>query len=108
MLDDLLVKSAVAAEVLAKNVGEHLHRKYPGHLWAVNVAGGVVTVQNLYLSGRWGFRIMESEIDPDYKIITRAGGEILERYRLSRGAMREDEVENLARNLRWEAIGETS
>ena len=103
---DLLVKSRAAAEILAKNVGEHLHRKYPGHLWAVNVEGGVVNVRNLYLSGMWGFRILESEIDPDFKIITRAGGEILERYHLARGKADADAINSLERNLRGEATHE--
>jgi hypothetical protein len=100
---DLLIKSRASAEILAKNVGEHLHRHYPGHLWAVNVGGGVVTVQNLSLSGKWGFRIFENEIDPDYKCVMRAGGELLERFNLRRGAAR-DEVSLLRRNLRGEAV----
>lgn len=105
---DLLIKSKVAAELLAKRVGEHLHAKYPGYLWAVNVGGGVVTVQNLHLSGKWGFRVFERDITPDMREITAAGGELLERYNLRRAGIDRDAVASLERNLRGDALGDTS
>lgn len=95
-------------EVIAKNVAEHLHKHYPGHLWAVNVEGGVVNVHNLFLSGTWGFRIFISDIDVDYKVVTRAGGELLERYNVARKAMNPDEIAALKRNLRGEVIHDAS
>ena len=70
---------------LAKNVAEHLEKKYPGWLWAVHVMDGVVGVKSMRLSGNWGFILHEDKIDKNYKVVTNAGGEILERFRQQRG-----------------------
>jgi hypothetical protein len=70
---------------LAKNVAEHLEKKYPGWLWAVHVMDGVVGVKSMRLSGNWGFILHEDKIDKNYKSVTNAGGEILERYNQQRG-----------------------
>ncbi|MGH8472861.1 MAG: hypothetical protein ACREVJ_10505 [Gammaproteobacteria bacterium] len=85
---------------LAKRVAESLHRHYPGHLWGVraDAAGGMVTVLNMRLSGRWGFMLKmrdlayEDEIEREAR---EAGGELLERYGLSRGPFRADEYQQL-------------
>ena len=65
-------------------VGEVLHVAYPGHLWRVEAQQGVVTVHNLLLSGKWGFRLRIVDLDTMGKIVIRAGGELLERYNMSR------------------------
>lgn len=76
--------------VLAKNAADTLHQHYPGHLWAVCVdqPARMLDVRNLALSGAWGFRIslpaMYSAKWLTRKVM-RAGGELLERYRVSRG-----------------------
>lgn len=79
--------------VMAKQMAEKLHQHYPGHLWAVQVQGvkGIADVRNLMLSGSWGFRLKLPDIysgsDFDRQIV-RAGGELLERYRIRRAGMR--------------------
>jgi len=80
-------------QTLAQNIAAVLYKKYPGHLWAVNVDGhnGVAQIMNLALSGRWGFMIKIREIDTEYKSIMRAGGELLERYKLKRCRLDHDE-----------------
>ena len=70
---------------LAKNISEKLEEKYPGWLWAVHVMDGVVGVKSMRLSGNWGFILHEEKIDKNYKVVTNAGGEILERFRQQRG-----------------------
>lgn len=88
---------------LAKRLAGHLTKHYPGHPWAVNVDSrqGIATVQNMRLSGRWGFMLKlrdlayEDEIAREAK---QAGGELLERYRLSRGRFRANEYETLPTN----------
>lgn len=82
----------------AKLIAEKLHQHYPGHLWAVQIEQGLANIYNLALSGRWGFTVHLRKIDADYKTIVRAGGELLERYRLSRGKLNIDEFDGLARN----------
>ena len=89
---DLDTQNMTPAELaLGKQVAEALHDHYPGHLWAVNVERGLVTVMNLALSGRWGFVLHQAKVqgDPDMKEVMRAGGELLERYNVARGAATE-------------------
>jgi hypothetical protein len=57
---------------LAKNIAEHLEKKYPGWLWAVHVMDGVAVVKSMRLSGNWGFVLHEDKIDNDYLSVTRA------------------------------------
>lgn len=74
---------------MAKHMADLLHTHYPGHLWAVTCDGdkGIATVRNLALSGAWGYVLKlpliysASEWD---KRVMRAGGEILERFRIAR------------------------
>lgn len=92
--------ATVADYDTAKRIAETLNTAYPGHLWGVSASRetGIATVFNLRLSGRWGFIIKLSEIlhDPSMKRVKQAGGEILERYRISRGALNQDQIDDLA------------
>lgn len=97
-LDGVLVESPniTANELfIAKRAAEHLHKHYPGHIWAVNVEGSMLDVRNLMLSGNWGFRLsipsMYSSSDWDKQVL-RAGGEILERYRQRRAQIDEGAI----------------
>jgi hypothetical protein len=78
----------------AKNTAEMLEKKYPGWLWAVHTMDGVVVVKSMRLSGNWGFVLHEDKIDNDYKAVVRAGGEMLERFRMARGKFHEDKYLN--------------
>lgn len=97
--------------IMSKEMAEALHAAYPGHLWAVQVQGkqGVADVRNLMLSGNWGFRIKlpEQYSASDFKKqVVRAGGEILERYRLRRGAADHDAIAALGIDRRGDVIGD--
>lgn len=75
--------------VMARTLAEKLHQHYPGHLWGVNVEGktGLITIRNLYLSGNWGYVLKLGAVfsmsDLERNAV-RAGGEILERFRMQR------------------------
>jgi len=92
----------------AKNVAEHLEKKYPGWLWAVNTMDGVVTVKSMLLSGNWGFVLHEDKIDNDYRAVTLAGGEILERYRQHRGGFNTDRYAELTMDRKGQLDGDRS
>jgi hypothetical protein len=83
--------------MLAKRMAEVLHTHYPDHLWAVTCEGaqGIASVRNLRLSGNWGFvlKIKDFQDDPALKPVIRAGGELLERYRISRGRFKAQEFD---------------
>ncbi len=87
--------------VMAKQMADDLHTAYPGHLWGVAVDGkiGFADVRNLGLSGNWGFRIRLDFVysaSQTKKKVLMAGGELLERYRLSRGRLDADEYGSLS------------
>lgn len=103
VLDPKKLNMSAASLTLAKNVADTLNKHYPGHLWGVNVdeKGGVVQVFNLALSGRWGFVIKITDLAgaDDLRKVMRAGGEILERYRLHRGARRDGQIHDVKRDI---------
>jgi len=100
------IKKEAWLVTLCKNVAETLHKHYPGHAWAVRVYDehqGVLAIQNLALSGQWGFMMKLDDIDPDMKFVMRAGGDLLERYNLSRGRLRMDEMADVDYGLTGDA-----
>ena len=89
------LKFIAADHTTAKNVAEHLEKKYHGWLWAVHVMDGLIAVKSMRLSGNWGFVLHEDKIDNDYKAVTNAGGEILERYRQSTNGFNQTKYNDL-------------
>lgn len=84
--------------LLAKHSADALDRAYPGHLWAVDVNGGVLNIRNLLLSPVMGWRIRVPSVYSASELQTRvlrAGGEILERFGLARGRLNEAQYAGL-------------
>jgi hypothetical protein len=99
--------------VLSKEIADTLHAHYPGHLWGVTVQGvhGVADIRNLMLDARYGYRlkiVKEYSASNLKRRVILAGGEILERYKLDRGAYREDQVELIAHDRFGRAVGDIS
>lgn len=99
--DGASMQQDLADITLAKRMSEVLQRHYPGHSWGVNVdsAGGVATIKNFRLSGNWGFllKLRDAASASEYdREVMLAAGELLERYRLSRGRFVRSELESLA------------
>lgn len=110
---DLTSDPAVAANemVIAKDMADILHNAYPRHIWAVNVdrAGGVAHVRNLALSGQWGFVIKLPDVYSASEMkrqVLQAGGEILERYRVKRGALDWDRIDELQTDVAGNPIAD--
>lgn len=95
----------------SKMIAEKLHEHYPGHLWAVRAnsakLGGVVEIKNMAITNVEGYLLLLSEVyaDPSMKCIVRAGGELLERAGLKRGAADMEEIFSKPRDLRNNMIG---
>jgi len=71
---------------VARSVFALLQRHYGGHLWFVDCSvqrGGVAISIPILLGGNWVYFIKLADLTPGE--VVRAGGEILERYRLPRG-----------------------
>ena len=86
--------------VMAKDMADALHTAYPGHLWAVNVNGdkGLADIYNLALSGDRAYRMHLNTIysaSEFKKDVLRAGGEILERFRVARARFNLDHYSTL-------------
>jgi len=80
---------------LGKKLLAHILQSYPGYQWVIEVRDTIITVMNETLDSNWGFRLKEKVLDNDGKVIVRFCGELLERYRLKRGAMEFDAVNAL-------------
>lgn len=87
--------------VTARNIAEKLHKHYPGHLWAVTCEGkrGIATIRNLMLSTDRPYVLHLKTIygDPHLKSVLRAGGHILEAYKLPRGKLDNERIDALPR-----------
>lgn len=81
---------------ICRDIGETLHAHYPGHMWAIDVTGGMVNVKDLFISSMYGIRLNLSDVQHDYghrvKEAIRAGGEILERAHLPRSGLTGEKV----------------
>jgi hypothetical protein len=73
-------------------VGQEMEKLYPGWRWWIEcrIKTGLVAVRNLDLDGDYGCYIPILNIlhNPDSKMLMRAGGEILERYKQDRAKRR--------------------
>lgn len=97
-------------QLRAKRLCEVLEKHYPGYVWMafVDSRNGIANFWTPTTSGTHGYTLKLAEWDSNDKAIIKGGGEILERFRLVRGRMQEDQVMNLKRNLRGDAIGDFS
>lgn len=95
-------------EILAKDCGEILEKKYPGWWWCINPdeVGGIMYIYALRLSGEWGYTIKIADIqdDPKRAEALMAGGEILERYSLPRGPYKRELLLTKMKDLRGNFI----
>jgi hypothetical protein len=97
---DETAHSSAFDHTLAKDMAEALLAAYPGHLWAVSADSttGMCDIRDLLLSGEYGYRLKIPNIysASAFKAdVVRAGGEILERFSLSRGRFDEGQYSGL-------------
>lgn len=74
----------VSDYLMAKNCGEVLERHYPGWSWRVGCGKGVIRIHSPELDMQYGMLLHEDKVDAKYRLVIRAGGELLERYRMPR------------------------
>jgi hypothetical protein len=99
--------------LMAKTMADALVAQYPPpHLWAVSADSrtGLCIVRNLLLSGNMGFVIKMPAIysASAFKAdVVRAGGELLERYRLRAGRFDEQQYADLKTDFKGEFTFDT-
>jgi len=74
---------------LARAIGERLNHWYPGHPWYVETshAGGIAKISIPMVMGAvncYVLHINDLKSDPSFGSVMKAGGEILERYKMPR------------------------
>lgn len=90
-------------ENLTKRCGDVLEKNFPGWWWMINPdeEAGVMYFYTLRLSGEWGYTLKIDDVQKDpEKLALVAGGEILERYNIKRGAYDPDLVRGKITDLR--------
>ena len=109
IITDISMPISGYAQTLARNLIATLEQHYPLYtgLWrvTVNEQGGVIEVNNMAISGRYGFLMHISKIDSEGRKVVRAGGELLDRYGLPRSkAGTFDQVFSLPTDFRGEPV----
>jgi hypothetical protein len=108
LADETEIAQARRDATAQKQIEAALLKFYPGHVWAVKVYRGLAAIHNLNLSGEWGFRLDIPRHDWSASELQRAvmlaGGELLERYKLSRGKPKAHELEALRFDPKGNAI----
>ena len=81
------------AQNLGKSILSTLETYYPAHIWRVIISerGGIVQVTLPAIPTKQGFILHTAQIDAEMKAIMRAGGELLERYAISRSKIINEE-----------------
>jgi hypothetical protein len=92
---------------IAKTIGAELCGIYPGHGWIVeaDARNGIAKICNKHMGVNAGYvyKLNDIEFSTFKRDMMRIGGDILERYKLSRGRMIETEVLGVIRDLRGNA-----
>lgn len=88
---------------VAKTIFEKLWQHYPGYDWKVkvNAIGGVATIQLPRLHHSviaYILKLSDLASDPDYRGVVKAGGELLERFKLRRAQVNRAEYRDAIRN----------
>jgi hypothetical protein len=95
-------------KILAKDGMALLQQHYPGWTWAIqiNQFGRMMNIFCLELHLTWGYtiRIMEAEHDPTRAIFIKAGGEILERFKMPRAGIDYARLMLMKRDSRGQGI----
>lgn len=104
---------SASGTLLQREIGRILTKAYPGWHWAIRVDewGGLVEIRCMNLSTKLGYRLKIKDLQDPVRIrkdVVRAGGEILERYRLQRKARTPGATLGLPRLFNREPLGDFS
>jgi len=98
---------AIKADALCRRIGMVLQKHYPGIRWYVdvNIDGGVSGIRCADVAMSFGYvlHLRCSEIELEHQAV-KAGGEILERFAISRDKQAVRDVSHIAKNGRGDAV----
>lgn len=97
---------------IAKMVGAALCHKYPNHGWQVEAdsRNGIAKIFMSQMSSSQGYiyKLKDISLGTFDREMMRVGGEMLERFSISRGRFNEDSIKNVMRDPRGNAIADLS
>ena len=97
---------------VAKMIGTALAHKYPGHGWNVlaDSRNGIANIYMSQMSGREGYvyKLKDISLGSFDADMMRVGGEILERFGVTRGKYNEQSIRDVIRDPRGNAIADLS
>lgn len=102
-----MLETTIAKDVIANRIGSTLQRTYPNRNWLVRVSDDltIATINCTDISLQYGYTIHLDKITHELELVARfAGGEILERFNLSRDKYADDGA-LLRVDRRGEALG---
>ena len=105
--DDDDAATAIKADQLCRRMGAILQKHYPGIRWYVdvNINGGVSNIRCADISMSHGIylHLLCSEIELERRVV-KAGGEILERFTVSREKQSVRDISHIAKNAKGDAM----
>lgn len=105
--DSTQAETAIKADAVCKAIGTALQKNYPGRQWYVDVSikGGTANIMCPAISTRHAYVLhINKTADQLQKDTVKAGGQILEMFKLSRQKLAVGGEEFLLRDARGEAI----
>lgn len=107
LADENEARNVIKADRLCRHIGTELRKAYPGRNWHVEVdlTGGVAKIRCPNISMKYGYLMKVT--DNTHELTRRAkmaGGEILERFRLSRSRASSGDVFDLKSNIAGESM----
>lgn len=105
--DEVEANNCVQATALCQKIGNALAKHYPRRKWYVDVnwEGKIASVFAADISMEYGYQLHINKISEEIeKAAVKAGGELLERFKLSRERLAFGGHENLIRDLRGNAM----
>jgi len=79
-----------------------LVNNYAGHPWHVMCEGGLIRIRHMQLSADRGMTLGVDDLTPEGAEVMRAGGELLERFNVSREKYNRDKIRELPRKFTGE------
>ena len=108
LADEYDARKAIKADWYARKIGETLRKHYPGRNWYVdiNMDGGIAGVKCADISMKYGYVMhLTSCVEVLQRRAVSVGGEILERFRLSRARHASGDSLDLVRDITGYAKG---
>ncbi len=100
-MSEIQTVQSASLRILIHNVMHRLGKSFPGYDWLVSADDqtGVIDIYLPEMGGNMAYTLHIKKLDARLSSVVKAGGQILERYNLSREKMRVDDMATLERDF---------